>query len=91
MAVLAFPSAGLTDAGAYGRLLGLHVVANMDCYLDRQEPSLLHADPIEDRPKRLASSQSAKGGAWMQNALCITLPGSVAALRRRRDRVDAGG
>ena len=46
---------------AIGRLLGLHMVANMDCSLGRQEPSLLHADSIEGRPKRPASSQSAKG------------------------------
>lgn len=61
MAVLAFPSAGLADVGDYGRLLGLHMVANMDCSLGRQEPSLLHADLIEGRPKRPASSQSARG------------------------------
>jgi hypothetical protein len=41
----------------------------MGCYLGRQEPSLLHADSIEGRPKRLASSQSAKGDPWVQTRL----------------------
>jgi hypothetical protein len=73
MAVRAFPSAGLADVGDYGRILGLHMVANMDCSLGRQEPSLRRSDSIEGLRSASLHRNRPRRGARIQNALCITL------------------